>query len=66
MKFLKVGDKVVPNLENWQRTEVDQFIKPDDLPVGEIIDIDEDCFIDVRWPGGRYYQDIDELEKFDG
>lgn len=64
MGSFKVGDKVRPNLENWLSSEFDQWIKPWDSPIGEIVEppfeLDESK-VDVRWPGGRYFQTENEL-----
>lgn len=66
MRTFKVGDKVIPNLENWRPSEFDFYIKPKESPIGVIVDLDMDDFVDVRWPGGLYYQNIDEIELYDG
>lgn len=56
---MKVGTKVKKNLKTWKRTDFDRWIDDDDI--GEIIGIEDDGTVDVQWPHGKAYQQIDEL-----
>lgn len=67
--MFKVGDKVIPNHDKWIGSEFDQYIFSDEkYPIGTIVEppfeVDQEI-VDVRWPNGRYFQNIKELSKYE-
>jgi hypothetical protein len=61
MVTFKPGDKVKKNPATWTAyPEVDVYGRGEG--VGVVVDAQWDDFVDVRWDGGRYYENVDELE----
>ncbi len=54
---MKPGDKVLKNPEKWRVTEFDAWGRG--VGVGEVLAVEPD--IDVWWPGGRCFEDDDQL-----
>jgi len=56
---MKVGDKVRKNPKTWQANEFDQWGRG--LGVGEVLEVIDKDAVDVRWTGGRCYEEVDQL-----
>ena len=57
----KEGDRVIKNEENWIWNEFDSWGRGEGI--GQIVKITNDTLVDVRWPGGRCYEEIDQIKK---
>lgn len=59
---LNVGDLVVKNPDTWKVTDFDEWERG--KGVGVISDVSNYADVDVRWKGGRCYEDISEIKLF--
>lgn len=59
--MFNIGDKVFKNRNNWLANDFDKWGRG--MGIGEVVDIVDDDSIDVRWPGGRCYEFINQVEK---
>ena len=59
----KIGDRVVKNPQTWQENEFDGWGRG--LGMGEVVEppfhIDDVDCVDVRWPAGRCFEQMDGL-----
>ncbi len=61
---IKVGDKVVKNKETWTKNDFDSWGRG--VGVGIVVEPPftmEDNEVDVKWPGGRCFETVDQLIK---
>jgi hypothetical protein len=62
MPKFQIGDRVVKNPDNWKPSEFDSWGAG--VGVGIVVKPPfalEDGVVDVRWPGGRCFQNENEL-----
>jgi hypothetical protein len=63
MSKLKKGDLVIKNPRTWIKNDFDSWGRGQGI--GEVVDDTyiEDKEVDVRWPGGKCYESINQLMK---
>lgn len=55
----KVGSKVVANPETWEISDFDEWGRG--KGTGVVVETFDDGFVDVQWPTGRCYEQINQL-----
>lgn len=51
---MKIGDKVIKNINTWTVSDFDSWGRG--IGIGEVVDINSNDTVDVRWKGGRCYE----------
>ena len=55
----KIGDRVIKNPQTWKPNDFDSWGRG--IGVGEVVEPPHepgDSEVDVRWPGGRCFEDV--------
>lgn len=61
---LNIGDEVVKNEETWEVNEFDQWGRG--IGIGIVVESPfplEEGVVDVRWPDGRCFENVEQLKK---
>ena len=62
--MFRVGDRVIKNPETWQPTDFDLWGRG--IGIGIVVAVlgtESDGIVDVKWPAGKCYENVDGLRK---
>lgn len=63
--MFEVNDKIVKNEENWIPNDFDSWGRGEG--VGLIVEVypeSNSSYVDVRWPGGKCWENIDQIKIY--